>query len=268
MTLDAVRARVNHIVREELHLNADAAAKGTDEYIKFMKLKVEQPEAALAPSHAVDQVWHNHILDTRSYQELQAILMPNGGFIHHNPVLSEQPFYEMRYANTLSLLTKKYGETLDADSWPIDNFEYKKINIMVTVNGNKKAVTAGPQVYCYKQQTVLQLVDTVKLVMCYTARDRIIISGMNIDYLPKSTQRVSQTVLWRSAAVRVSVFGSCASDNHITNTRGDTRVSHLCFEDETAAIEVNTCIIMGCTSIPFQSHKLIFCYLQLFDHTQ
>jgi hypothetical protein len=104
MTLAAVRARVNHIVRAELHLSADAAAKRTDEYIKFMQLKAEHPTAQLAPSHAVDQVWHNHILDTRSYQELQTILMPHGGFIHHNPVLSEQPLYEQRYANTLSLL--------------------------------------------------------------------------------------------------------------------------------------------------------------------
>jgi hypothetical protein len=268
MTLAAVRDRVHHIIREELHLNADEAAKRTDEYIKFMKLKAELPTAELAASHAVDQVWHNHILATRSYQQLQTVLMPDGGFIHHNPVLSEQPFYEMRYANTLSLLTKKYGETLDADSWPIDNFEYKKLNSMVTVDGNRKAVTAGPQVYCYKQQTVLQLTDTVKLVMGCTASDHIIISGMDIDYLPKSTQRVSQTALWRSAAVRVSVFRSCATDNHTTNAKVDNRVRHLRFEDETAEIEVNTCIILEVHTVCFRSHWLIFCYLQLFDHTQ
>ena len=91
--------------------------------------------------------------------------MPEGGFVHHNPVLSEQPFYEIRYANTLSLLTKRYGDTLDVDSWPIDQSEYKKLNVMVAKAENRHVASAGPQLYCHKCQTVRQLIESIKLVM-------------------------------------------------------------------------------------------------------
>jgi hypothetical protein len=108
MVLAAVRARIIQIISEQpLQLTSAKAVRRTDEYIKFMQLKAAQPTAELAPSYAVDQVWHNHILDTRSYQQLQTVLMPDGGFIHHNPIKAEQQLYEMRYANTLSLLSKK-----------------------------------------------------------------------------------------------------------------------------------------------------------------
>jgi hypothetical protein len=245
MTLAAVRARVVHIVREELHLNADEAAKRTDEYIKFMQLKVEHPTAQLAPSHAIDQVWHSHILDTRSYQQLQIVLMPDGGFIHHSPVLYEQPFYEARYANTLSLLTKRTGDNLDADSWPIDNSEYKKLNIIVSRAEDRNVASAGPHLYCYKRQTIRQLVASIKLVLGYTTDKRIIISGISVDDAPKSIQQVSQTTLWTSATVRVTTFGSTGSesadDDHDdrNSITGDNRLKYLCFQDGDADLEVS-----------------------------
>jgi hypothetical protein len=150
---------VIQIICVQLRLSVDQASKRADEYMKFMQLKVEHPTAQLAPSHAIDQVWHCHILDTRSYQQLQTVLMPEGGFIHHSPVLAEQPNYELRYANTLSLLTEKYGN-FDA-CWEIDNSQYKKLNIMVTSAERMSVSAAGPQVYCHKRQTVLQLVDSI-----------------------------------------------------------------------------------------------------------
>jgi hypothetical protein len=245
MTLAAVRARVIHIIREGLHLTADEAAKRTDEYIKFMKLKIEHPEAQLAPSHAVDQVWHNHILDTRSYQQLQTILMPDGGFIHHNPVLSEQPLYELRYANTLSLLTKQHSETLDADSWPIANSEYKKLNTIVARAEDRNIASGGPHLYCHKRQTIRQLIEFIKLVMGSTAAKYIIISGMSFDGAHKSTEQVSQTALWTSAVVRVTTFGSSGNESILDahdrdSITGDNRLRYLHFQDEDAEVEVST----------------------------
>jgi hypothetical protein len=132
-------------------VDGDDAIKRAEEYLKFMKLKVEQPAAQLAPSHAVDQVWHCHILDTRSYQQLQTILMPDGGFVHHNPVLDDQPHYEARYANTLSLLSLKYGEPLDAASWEIDNHAYKALQIVFNSVENREESITAPRVYCHKE---------------------------------------------------------------------------------------------------------------------
>jgi hypothetical protein len=159
MALAAVRARVICLGSEEpLHLTADVAARRSDEYIRFMQLKVEHPTAPLAPSHAVEQVWHSHILDTRSYQQFQSILMPEDGLVQHYPVLSEQLNYAIRYANTLSLLTKLYGDSLDINSWPIGDSDYK-LNIMVTSVDDRHIATAGPYVYCHRRQSVAQLVE-------------------------------------------------------------------------------------------------------------
>jgi hypothetical protein len=233
MTLDAVRARVIQIISaQQLQLTADQAARRTDEYIKFMQLKVEHLAVPLAPSHVVDKVWHSHLLDTLSYQQLQTVLMPDGGFIHHNPVLAEQN-YELRYANTLSLLTKKYGEIPRGGCWDQDG--YKKLNTMVASVAAQRAEVAGPQVYCHRQQTVQQLVESIKLVQGYTPADRIIISGMDSDCLPKSTHEVINTELWRSGAVlvtRVDAVGDGA------NTTGDNGLRYLRFQNETAEIEV------------------------------
>jgi hypothetical protein len=123
MALAAVRARVIQIISEQqLRLTADQAAKRADEYIKFMQLKAElraeHLNAYLAPSHAIDQVWRSHMVDTRSYQQLQTLI--DGGSVHYNPGLMEKSFHEECYASTLSFLLQRYG-TLDTDSWPIVN---------------------------------------------------------------------------------------------------------------------------------------------------
>jgi hypothetical protein len=233
-----VRARVIYLISlEPLRLHDAEAAQRADEYIKFMQLKAEQATAPLAPSHVVDQVWHNHILDTRSYQQLQTVLMPDGGFIHHDPVHAEQPNYGVRYANALSLLTVKYGNP-DAASWSFDNSEYKKLNIMIVSAEDSNTATAGPQVYCHKRQTVLQLVESIKLVMGYAATDRIIITGVNVDYLPKSTQRVSLTEVWRSAIVRVTPFGGTGADIGNMTSTADNSAKHLRFQNDTAEVKV------------------------------
>jgi hypothetical protein len=113
-TLVDVRARVGKLCERLLSLDEKEAAGRTHEYLKFMELKAANPEAGLAPSLQVDKVWHTHILDTQSYHKLQAVLMPEGGFIHHNPLLEEQFNYEVRYANTLSLLLKHFNEAPEA----------------------------------------------------------------------------------------------------------------------------------------------------------
>jgi hypothetical protein len=234
MPLEAVRARVVQIISaQQLQLTADQAARRADEYIKFMQLKVEHPTVPLAPSRVVNQVWHNHILDTRSYQELQTVLMPDGGFIHHDPIKADQPNYEMRYANTLSLLTKKYGETPRGGCWDQDG--YKKLNIMVASVADQRAAVAGDSVYCHWQQTVLQLVETVKLVQGFALVDRIIISGIDSDCLPKSTHEVINTELWRSAALRVTSIDAVGDGGNIT---GDNGLRYLRFQNETNEIEV------------------------------
>jgi hypothetical protein len=200
MALSALRERVIVLCKSELNLEPERASSRANAYLEFMKLKAEHPEAALAPSHAVDQVWHTHILDTRSYAKLMEVLQSNGGFIHHNPVHSEQPNYEARYATTVSLLGKRSRDELDEDSWELEQGEYKSFNTIIQRDGTQKA---GPSVVCHRKQSVMQLIDCLKLLL---SCKRIIVRGLDVSSVPKAQQTVSQTALWQLGRVVVSVF--------------------------------------------------------------
>ena len=54
-----------------------------DEYVKFFYLASLPTRVHLVPSQPVDELWHQHILTTRKYQEDCERLV--GKFVHHNP---------------------------------------------------------------------------------------------------------------------------------------------------------------------------------------
>ncbi|KAG5175148.1 hypothetical protein JKP88DRAFT_250353 [Tribonema minus] len=131
-TLQRVRERVDKLCREVLHKTPAEANELTQEYLKFMQLKVEhghlEPGVGLAPSPQIDEVWHAHVLDTRSYEVFQQVLLPGGGRIHHNPVLSGQPDYEQRLAHTLNLYLATFGgDTPPYSIWSGDDGAVKQV---------------------------------------------------------------------------------------------------------------------------------------------
>lgn len=52
-------------------------------YRNFLYLQCKYPEETIVPSEDVDEVWHNHILDTNKYQKDCQNLF--GEFLHHYP---------------------------------------------------------------------------------------------------------------------------------------------------------------------------------------
>jgi hypothetical protein len=52
-------------------------------YRRFLALKYVCPTASLRPSDDVDEIWHQHILNTRQYAKDCSGLF--GGFLHHQP---------------------------------------------------------------------------------------------------------------------------------------------------------------------------------------
>jgi len=53
------------------------------EYKAFLQQILDNPKIDHTPSKEVDQMWHDHILDTRSYQEMCENVF--GRFLHHKP---------------------------------------------------------------------------------------------------------------------------------------------------------------------------------------
>lgn len=101
-------------LEKNLSISSAEALRSVTEVAKFLSLCAASNET-LTPSKLVDDVWHEMILFTRSYQSICTRYL--GRFVHHQPSNnSEQE--ENQYLKTLSLYQKYYG-TPDSKYWPM-----------------------------------------------------------------------------------------------------------------------------------------------------
>ena len=96
----------------------DYGEQAIDEYKRFVYLAMVSP-MPVTPSDAVDQVWHLHLLYTRSYwDELQAIL---GRPLHHGPTAGgrdEDEKFDNWYERTKALYESEFGVEPPVEVWP------------------------------------------------------------------------------------------------------------------------------------------------------
>jgi hypothetical protein len=84
-----------------------------DEYRKFLALHLAFPDADIVPCKLVDEIWHQHILDTRAYHaDCQAIF---GSYLHHYPYFgmcgeSDAQALADAYAETIARYRDAFGE--------------------------------------------------------------------------------------------------------------------------------------------------------------
>ncbi|SHK89696.1 glycine-rich domain-containing protein [Hymenobacter psychrotolerans] len=95
------------------------ALQAAAEYKRFIFLLcvTDQP---LTPSHEVDQVWHLHLLYTRSYW-IDFCQHTLGRPVHHGPTRGgsqEQGKFSDWYARTLRLYAEVFGQLPPAAIWP------------------------------------------------------------------------------------------------------------------------------------------------------
>lgn len=89
-------------------------------YKRFLYLLYLYPNSALVPTQEIDEVWHQHILDTRKYdQDCQWLF---GYFVHHYPYFgmgsdAEQDVLETAFAHTQFLFAKHFGIDLIEDNY-------------------------------------------------------------------------------------------------------------------------------------------------------
>jgi hypothetical protein len=82
------------------------------EYRRFLAMHIAYPEAEIVPCSMVDEIWHQHILDTIAYrQDCEAIF---GQFLDHYPYFgmqSEQEAQELHnaYGDTLEIYEREFG---------------------------------------------------------------------------------------------------------------------------------------------------------------
>lgn len=87
-------------------------------YKMFLHLLYLYPNRTIVPTQEIDQVWHQHILDTRKYgQDCQWLF---GYFVHHYPYFgigseAEKQALEMAFSCTRTLFAEHFGIDLIED---------------------------------------------------------------------------------------------------------------------------------------------------------
>ncbi len=75
------------------------------EYRRFLAMHLAHPESEVVPCKLVDEMWHQHILDTIAYREDCEMLF--GGYLDHFP------YFGMRGEEDAQALSDAYGDTLE-----------------------------------------------------------------------------------------------------------------------------------------------------------
>lgn len=114
------------------------------EYKKFMYLLLIA-DHPLTPSDQVDQVWHLHLLYTRSYWE-DFCKHTIHKMIHHGPTKggkSEKEKFTNWYEKTKELYTKTFENPIPKDIWPSSKVRFSEINFR-RINMDKVWVIKKP----------------------------------------------------------------------------------------------------------------------------
>lgn len=89
------------------------------EYRRFLALQRAYPEADIVPCKLVDEMWHQHILDTRAYHgDCETIF---GEYLHHFPYFGMRGEADAQalhdaYADTIERYREAFGEP-PANTW-------------------------------------------------------------------------------------------------------------------------------------------------------
>ncbi|UOR03685.1 hypothetical protein MUN82_12070 [Hymenobacter aerilatus] len=105
------------------------AVRAVSEYKKFMFLLCVASHP-LTPSDQVDQVWHLHLLYTRSYWE-DFCGHTLGRAIHHGPTKGgthEQAKFDDWYARTKELYHATFGTLPPPNLWPDSETRFRDVN--------------------------------------------------------------------------------------------------------------------------------------------
>ena len=119
------------------------ALKAFKEYKKFMYLCSISDEQ-LTPSDQVDQVWHTHLVYTKSYwnEFCPKVLKQK---IHHNPTTGgkdQRDLYKNNYQKTLSIYTEIYKLPPPKNVWPDCETRFKSDVNAVRIHRTKYKVVS------------------------------------------------------------------------------------------------------------------------------
>lgn len=128
----------------------DYSLRAIDEYKKFMYLLCVGGKP-LTPSDQVDQVWHLHLLYTRSYWEdfCGEVLERK---IHHGPTrgVEQRGQFTDQYQNLFDLYEQTFDQKPPSDIWPTEKVRFSELHF-VRVNKHRKMVLPRPPFFKFRK---------------------------------------------------------------------------------------------------------------------
>lgn len=185
------------------------------EYRRFLYLS-QISTSPVTPSYVVDQVWHLHLLYTRSYwySLCQPIL---GRPLHHGPTAGgaeEDEKFTNWYDVTLTLYRSEFGAAPPSDIWPERFSPEKPVRwVDLTRNWVIRKPAAG-QLFCFVPILALGVFPVVMVIL--TALVFItVIAIWNSDTDDPSKKRAS------SDGSGCGAFSGCSSSSDCGSSGGD-----------------------------------------------
>jgi hypothetical protein len=110
-------------LQKKLNWSSRFARRAIDEYRKFLYLGVVA-DFGVTPSKVIDQVWHEHLLFTRAYDQFcQEVLgRPFDHFPELVPTGEQTSTFASQYEATLDLYEKEFDTTPPPDIWSTTKF--------------------------------------------------------------------------------------------------------------------------------------------------
>lgn len=114
LDLSKIQHKMRHVCAKKGHPDdAEAIAAQLTSYRHFLQLIALHPDAIIVPTEEIDEVWHQHILDTERYQPDCVRIF--GYPIHHYPYFGihdavDQANLQIAYAETASLYRRHFTD--------------------------------------------------------------------------------------------------------------------------------------------------------------
>lgn len=147
------------IIQYEKENDTDNVDSLITEYLKFMQIKIAEKDTdgkKAAPSNAIDDVWHAHILSTKEYFAFCA-RYNDGEYLHHDPSLTDVP---ARYLLTMQRYRELFGmDPTDKSIWPTLSVSRVSVDSMGNVIGPDRPLPPGHPSLMYGSEDEYELED-------------------------------------------------------------------------------------------------------------
>ncbi|KKW21071.1 MAG: hypothetical protein UY71_C0004G0013 [Parcubacteria group bacterium GW2011_GWB1_52_7] len=101
--------------RDSRTWTAERCREAKKEYQRFLALCKVCSKTPIVPSQLLDEVWHQHVLNTKRY--LRDCEVYFGYFLHHRPVSTGVRNHKEHWNQTLKLYREVFGEEPPSAIW-------------------------------------------------------------------------------------------------------------------------------------------------------